>query len=223
MEEILDRPPSGCSIHSFGQRAVATVSLRSITGFVTTTGFALFWNGIVSVFVLIAIAGLYANLIGPLPKWFPAPGLNDGKPEMNGGPMELGMTLFLCVFLIPFVTVGSVMAGAAIMCLLGKVEVVIDEFDSYVATGFLFLKWKKRFDAKQVQGVEFTSSAWSSEGGSTRLIEIKSNRNVKFGSMLPTERMEWLRAVLKTLLLPTRNDTSTSSLPSLPWLSRTSL
>ncbi len=70
--EILDKPPRGCSLTSFGHGAVATVSIRSLAGFLFPAGFALFWNGITSVFVLIAIAGLYTNLIGPLPNWFPA-------------------------------------------------------------------------------------------------------------------------------------------------------
>src|SRR5437868_14236 len=67
MEEILGQPPSGCSITPLGQVVVATASLRSVGGFLVTVAFALFWNGIVSVFVLLAIAGLYTNLIGPLP------------------------------------------------------------------------------------------------------------------------------------------------------------
>lgn len=245
MEEILAQPPSGCSINSHDQSAVATVSLRSLDGFPLLAGFALFWNGITSIFVLLAIAGLYTNLIGPLPHWFPAPGLKEGKPEINGGPMELGTTLFLCVFLLPFVTVGVVTAGAAIMNLFGKVEVVTDEFDSFVATGIGFLRWKRRFDPREVRTVEFGTSASQSEGGSRkRLIEIKANETVEFGSTLQADQMEWLRAVLRKLLLPQKDglgtsggctpitrrpttpllpqkdDRGTSRLPSLTWISR---
>jgi hypothetical protein len=220
--EILAQPPTGCSIASEDQRVIARVSMRSITGFLFPAGFALFWNSITSVFVLIAIAGLYSNLIGPLPNWFPAPGLKDGKPEMNGGPMDLGMTLFLCVFLIPFVTIGVGMAGAAVMNLIGKVEVVINEFDSYVATGFWFMRWKKRFDPRQVKAVEFGSTSWQSEGGRNRLVEIIAERNVKFGSLLQSDRQDWLRAVLREILLPRNNDGQQSSVPGLAWLSQKS-
>ncbi len=218
--DILARPPSGCSVVSDGQRVAATASLRSLSGFAFTAGFALFWNGIISVFVLIAIAGLYTNLIGPLPTWFPAPGLKDGKPEMNGEPMDLGMTLFLCVFLIPFVTVGIGMMAAAVINLIGKVEVVIDEFDSYVATRLGFLRWKKRFDPCEVQAVEFGGTPWQSDGGSNRLIEIKANRTVKFGSMLQSDRMEWLCAVLRQILLPPIDEGRRSTRPAVAWLSR---
>ena len=222
LADILAQPPTGCSIVSDGQRVTATVSLRSFAGFVFPAGLALFWNSITSVFVLIAIAGLFTNLIGPLPNWFPAPGMKDGKPEMNGGPMDLGMTLFLCVFLIPFVTIGLGMGGAALMNLIGKVEVVIDEFDSYVATGFGFLRWKKRFDPREVQAVEFGSTPWQSDGGSNKLLVIKANRLVKFGSLLQSDRMEWLRAVLRQTLLLQNIEGRSSAIPDLAWLLRSS-
>lgn len=218
--EILSQPPTGCSLVSVGQGVIASASLRSFTGFLFLAGFALFWNGMLSVFVLLAVAGLYTNLIGPLPAWFPAPGLKDGKPEMKFGPMDLGMTLFLCVFLIPFVTVGILMAGMALMNIIGKVEVVIDELDSCIATGVGFVKWKRRFDPLQVRAIEFGSPAWQSEGGSNRLIELTANRTIKFGSLLQTDRMEWLRAVLKELLLTSNSDRNASTLPRLTWLSR---
>lgn len=218
--ETLAQPPAGCSVASDGRRVTATVSMRSLAGFIFPAGFALFWNGITSVFVLIAVAGLYANLVGPLPNWFPAPGVKNGKPEMNDEPMDLGMTLFLCVFLIPFVTVGIGMASVAIINLIGKVEVVIDEFDSYVATGIPFLRWKKRFDPREVTAVEFGCTSWQSEGGSNKLIEIKANRLVRFGSLLQSDRMEWLRAVLRQTLLSQRDDKQASSHPHLAWLSR---
>ena len=114
---------------------------------------------------------------------------------MNGGPMDLGMTLFLCVFLIPFVSVGIGMVAAAIMNLIGKVEVVIDEFDSYVATGFAFLRWKQRFDPREVQAIDFGSIPWQSNQSGKGLIEIKAKRSIKFGSMLQSDQMEWLRCI----------------------------
>lgn len=201
VEDILGQPPTGCEVVDLGTSITVTASLRSATGFFITAGVALFWNGIVSVFVLITAAGLYTNLIGPLPAWFPAPGMNGGQPQINGGPMDLGMALFLCVFLSPFVFVGSVMAGAALVNLMGKIEVVIDDLDSYVATGIGFLKWKKRFDATQLRDVDYGVTMWQTEGGINRLIELTADRTVKFGSLLTSERMEWMRTILRDVLL----------------------
>jgi hypothetical protein len=222
LEEILSQPPTGCSIVALGRGVVARASFRSLTGFLLPAGLALFWNSIVSIFVLIAIAGLYTNLIGPLPAWFPAPGLKDGKPEMNGEPMGLGMTLFLCVFLIPFVTVGIGMIGVALLNLIGKVEVVIDELDSYVATCAGGFRWIRRFDPYRVRAVSFGTTAWQSEGGPNRLIELSADRTIRFGSLLQADRMEWLRVVLKELLLNPNANRHGSILPYLPWITRQS-
>ncbi len=220
--ETLEKPPAGCSIMPVGHGVIVRASLRSIMGSLGATAFALFWNGIVSVFVLIAMAGLYANLIGPLPAWFPAPGVNNGQPQMNGGPMNLGQTLFLCVFLIPFVTVGTGMAGAALLFLCGKVVVVIDEFDSYAATGIGFLTWKQRFDPLQVHSITISTKTSESDGqtSTSRSIGIESNRTIKFGSMLHSDRLEWMCIALKELLLKATASRSNTNLPVLTWIPR---
>ncbi len=206
IQDILDEPPRGCSIRETGFHTTVTASLRSVTGFLGATGLALFWNGIVSVFVLIAVAGLYSNLIGPLPNWFPAPGVENGQPMMNDKPMNLGVTLFLCVFLIPFVTVGTGMVVAALLSLSGRIDVVIDGNRSYVATGFRILRWKRKFDAKHVQQISLCNRKWQSDEGDNRQIELVADRTIKFGSMLSEIRMEWLLAVLKEILLKRANE-----------------
>jgi hypothetical protein len=132
------------------------------------------------------------------------------------------MTLFLCIFLIPFVTIGVGMIVAAMMNLFGKVEVVVDELDSYVAIGIGIVKWKRRFDPHQVRSVSYGTRSWQSEGGPSKLIELAADRTIKFGSLLQPERMEWLRVVLKQLLLPGHGQRRTSTVPQLPWLYRKS-
>ena len=220
--ETLNQPPAGCSIVPVGHGVIVRASLRSITGFLVTTCLALFWNGIVSVFVLIAIAGLYTNLIGPLPAWFPAPELKNGKAGMNGGPVNLGETLFQCVFLIPFVTVGTGMVVAALMSLFGKVVVVIDEFGSYAATGIGLFVWKKRFDPLQVHSINISTKTSDSEGGTSTSgsIEIQSDHTVKFGSMLQSDRLEWMHAALKELMLKSTASQTKTGLPDLTWIPR---
>jgi len=218
VQEILAQPPSGCSIDSLGNVVIVTASTRSIGGFMASVALSLFWNGIVSVFVLIALAGLYTNLVGPLPDWFPASEMNQGKPEMNGKPMELGETLFLCVFLTPFVTIGAIMIAAAMLSLVGKVEVIVKEYESYVATGIAFVRWKRRFDPHQVRSVTYATTTWRSEDGPS--IVLAADRTIKFGSLLQSERAVWLRAVLTELLLHGHDDRHGSSLPQLPWPDR---
>ncbi len=220
VREVLGETPPGCSVNSTGRGVIVKISLRSMVGFVMTAGFALFWNGIVSVFVVIALAGLYTNLVGPIPDWFPAPEMAEAEPDVIGDSLGLGETLFLCLFLTPFVLVGMVMVGAVLMNLTGKIEVVIDELDSYVATGVGFVKWKRRFDPRQVRSVDFCESSWQSNSSNVKMIELSADRTIKFGSFLTSVRMEWLRAVLKELLLRSGGKPSSPSLPYLSWLAR---
>lgn len=83
-----------------------------------------------------------------------------------------------------------------------------------------FLKWKRRFDPRDVRAIEF-GHRWQSESGKNQVLEIQSTRTVKFGSLLNEEQMQWLRAVLREILLQqTIHNRQKSSLPVLPWLSR---
>ena len=81
--------------------------------------FALVWNGIVSILMLFVISGKLHNLHVPLPGWFPAP-----RTE-SGGAMSVGMTLFLWIFLTPFILVGLFVAGCCLSSLFGRTEVLL--------------------------------------------------------------------------------------------------
>ena len=192
MLQTLDRPPKGCEILHLGREFLVRASLRSLPGFAGSLFFALFWNGITSVFVLIALAGLYTNLIGPLPAWFPAPNMDDD--------MTLGMTLFLCAFLTPFVLIGMTMIGVVLLNIVGRVEVRISESEGVVRTGVGFLTWNRRFDPSQVRHVETGVTPWETNGRHSPLIVIKADRHIKFGSLLREERREWLQSVLRAIL-----------------------
>jgi hypothetical protein len=192
LAEVLSKPPAGCAVSEWGQDVLVHATLRSLGGFVGMLFVALFWNGIVSVFVLIALAGLHHHLIGPLPAWFPAPQLNP--------PMGLGMTLFLCIFLIPFVTIGSLLVGAMLLNLVGKVEVRIGISDADVRTGLGFLAWRRRFDPTCVRRVSIGSTSWETNGRPSEVVVIDADRTIKFGSLLAEDRREWLQAILTELL-----------------------
>jgi hypothetical protein len=198
--EILREVPRGCRIESTGQVVTIAVSHRSIPAFLGCCVFAAFWNGIVSIFVLQALAGIYFNAIGPLPDWFPAAGAKNGVPMMNEEPMAVGATVFLCLFLVPFIVVGMVMIVAALFYLAGRVMVVIDEAGSMASTGISIFRWRQKFDARVVQAIHMRRNQQSEEGVKNK-IEIVADRTAAFGSSLPLERAEWLWVVLKNLLL----------------------
>ncbi|WP_437188274.1 hypothetical protein SH668x_001711 [Planctomicrobium sp. SH668] len=223
VEEILREPPARCTVETVGEGVVVRTTFRSFAAFLGVGFFCLFWNGIVSMFVFVAIAGLYTNLIGPFPDWFVAPGIKDGLPIMNDKVMGLWDTLFLCLFLTPFVLVGMGFLFATLMTIFGKVEVFLDEYSSCVATGAGFLVWKKRFDANAVTAVRVSKASWKSNDQSVYQVEIEADRPVKFGSGLSEEHREWFSQTLRRILV----DRSSDGLPEtviLPyWLSTNSI
>ncbi|MBX3402104.1 MAG: hypothetical protein KF699_01700 [Phycisphaeraceae bacterium] len=199
-------PPKGCRIDDLGGQVVLVASARSLTTAGPLLFFAAFWISIVSVFVLIAIAGLWTNFVGPIPSWFPAPAANNGSGGSNnsiGSGMPLGMTLFLCVFLIPFVTIGLGVLCAALVALLGRVEVRLRGPDGAVFTGIGPIGWRRRFDASRVKAVKFAESSVETNGKRQKLIAIEGEeKTVKFGSVLTDQRRVWLAGALKTVLMP---------------------
>jgi len=203
IEEILAKPPSLCSMQADGSHVVIQASLRSWGGVLGLAAMSVFWNGIISIFVTIALAGLYANLIGPIPNGFPVPGgIQQGKPVMNDKPMELGETLFLCLFLVPFVAVGTGMLLGLVTYAFGKIVAVIGPEEAAVSTGVFGLKWTNRFDPNEVRAVLFERSHMESNTTTGKLIEIQADRTVRFGSMLGDDRLQWLHAALKKVLMP---------------------
>jgi hypothetical protein len=188
IREILAQPPTGCSVTEWGQDVVVYASCRSISSFIAALLFSLFWNGIVSVFVVVVAGAIYTNVVGPLPAWFPAP---DMKPAMSPG-----MTVFMCLFLTPFVAIGLGLIVAMIMSLAGKVEVSLAETQASVRTGISFLTWRSRFDPAAVRRVTIGTSNWQNNEKSTPVIVIEADRTLKFGSMLTEERREWMQAFL---------------------------
>ena len=190
--EILNQPPSGCWVRRYGDTIVAHASLRSVGRAIGRLAMAIFWNSIVSLFVLFALAALYASLIGPLPPWWPGPDMDE--------PIPLGWALVFCVFLIPFVLAGAELVIEVLLYAAGKVEVVIHGEDAHIRTGIASLVWRRRFDPTQVTRVfeEVKNAATNRRAGVPLVIE--ADREVKFGSKLTLPRQEWMRAVLQALL-----------------------
>lgn len=192
--EVVNNPPRGCTITDMVDKMRVRVSTRSVGGAAGLLFFCLFWNGIVSVFVLLAISGLYSNLVGPVPDSFPG-------PDMGEDPMGLGMSIFLCIFLIPFVTVGAIVFGALLLSLIGRVDIDIAPDKASVRTAIGPLGWTRRFDPRQAKKVMIGRSKIETNGEHKPLIEIQADRTVRFGSGLSEQKLEWLQAVLKSLLL----------------------
>ena len=191
----LNHPPAGAWFVKDGGGTVIVATNRSLGAAAGLLFFALFWNGIVSVFVLVVLAGTLHHLHIPLPAWFPA-------PKMNGGDMSVGMTIFLWIFLTPFITVGLLVAGSCLNCVFGRTEVRVAGAQGAVFTGIGALGWRRPFDASQVKEARIRESTSSKGQTSCNIvIETREGKEIKFGSMLSGERRQFVLGALRKTLL----------------------
>lgn len=192
-------PPSGVRYVKDGGGMTVAATHRSIGTAFGTLGIAIFWNGIVSVFVLIAIAGTLLNLDIPIPNWFPS-------PEMNDNPMSPGMTVFLWVFLTPFILVGLSLVGGFLMYIGGRTAVRVDNAKGTVFTGVGPLGYRRRFDASAVSSVRIHDKHWQDSSEDHRHktyigIETHEGKIIRFGTMLSDKRRKFVAASVRKVLV----------------------
>lgn len=195
----LARPPSGAWHRSSGLGEIIGATHRSIGMALGALAFSLFWNGIVSVFVLLALSATLRNLDISVPEWFPA-------PKMNGSAMGVGETVFLWIFLTPFIVVGLVMFGAFLSALAGRTEVRIGQGGGVVFSGIGPLGWPRRFNPEAAKDVRIDHSQWRDRDGDRRskthiVMEMQDGKLIKFGSMLTEERMKFVAAAARKILV----------------------
>jgi len=195
----LSRPPQGAWQRTSGLGTVIGASLRSVGGAVATFFFAGFWNGIVSIFVALALASTLKHLGVSYPDWFPT-------PEMNGGPMGVGMTLFLWLFLTPFILIGLTMIAAFLACLGGRTEVRIRHSEGQIFSGIGPFGFRKRFVPGNVKDVRIEEKTWTSNRGAPRTsrhiqIDLHEGKPLKLGSSFTDERRQFVAAALRKALL----------------------
>jgi hypothetical protein len=195
----VNNPPPGAWFRREGTATGMGATARSLGAALGLLLVSLFWNGIVSVFVLLAISSTLSLVHIPMPDWFPA-------PKMNHSSMGVGMTLFLWIFLSPFIAIGVAMILGLLSSLGGKCEVWVDGSQGVVFTGLGAVGFRKRFQIAEVKEIRVEQSQWNNTDGNRQkkaniTIENKSGKKVKFGSMLTPERRSFLAAALRREVL----------------------
>lgn len=193
------RPPAGAWHSSDGRGRIVGATHRSLGGALGLLAISLFWNGIVSVFVLLALASSLKHLHLTLPEWFPA-------PEMNGSAMGVGMTIFMWIFLTPFILVGLAMIGGFLSCLAGRTEVQVKGAEGVVYSGIGPLGYRRRFETTAIKDVRIDDRQWRDSDGDRQrktviLIESRSGKLIKFGTMLTEERRKFVAAAVRRALV----------------------
>ena len=193
-----NQPPSGTWHHNDGAGTVVGATHRSWGAALGTLAVALFWNGIVSLFVLIATASTLRLLDIKLPEWFPA-------PDMKEANMGTGMTIFLWIFLTPFIVIGLGMIGAFLSSLAGRTEVRANNLGGSVFTGIGPLGWRRKFSIQNVKDIRIEAGGWGDSEGDRRrrsviVIETREGKVLRFGAGLNEERRKFLTAALRRAL-----------------------
>jgi hypothetical protein len=195
----LARPPQGAWQRASGLGTVIGASHRSIGGAAGLFAFAAFWNGIVSVFVALALSSTLTLIGLDRPSWFP-------KPIMNGGAMGAGITVFLWLFLTPFIVIGLAMIGAFLSCLAGRTEVRIRDWQGEIFSGIGSLGFRRKFNTENVKDVRIEDKQWRDSDGDRRrsvniVIEMLEGKPLKFGSGLTEERRQFVAAAVRSAVV----------------------
>ena len=182
-----------------GLGTVIGASHRSIGGAVGMLLIAAFWNGIVSIFVALALSSTLALMSIQTPAWFPG-------PVMNGRTMGAGVTVFLWVFLLPFIAIGLALIAGFLSCLAGKTEVRIRYSHGELFNGIGRFGFRKRFTPDAVKDVRIEETPWQTNKGrqhhkSEVVLEMIEGKPLKLGSSLPEDRRQFLAAALKKALV----------------------
>lgn len=199
VEVVKAEPPKGTSLRDDGVTTTISASTRSASAAGFMWFFTIFWNSIVSVFVYIALSAVLVH-IGVLPSSMLVPMSSNGGPSK---PMDVGMTIFLCVFLIPFVVIGAGTFLVAMTSSFGKTQVILRGNDGVIRTGIGPITLKQRFNTATISSVRLGNSDISQNDKPLKAIMlIGPEKTIKFGTMLNEERRRWMGSMLRQLLVP---------------------
>lgn len=193
-EEILDHPPSGCSQHRGTEGVQLRVSHRSMLNAGGLLFFCVFWNSMVSMFLVMVLGSLYIHVFGPLPSWIPAPN--------QGSPLPLSGALIMGAFLTPFVLIGIWVFCRVIMAIGGSTSFTVGAERVVISSGVGPLRWNRQIELSTIRQIGLH---WTSQGksGQTPEIEIQTTKKpIYFGSDLPRYRLDWICASLRWLIFP---------------------
>ena len=193
------RPPKGAWQRSSGLGTTIGASHRTLGGAVTLLGIAAFWNGIVSIFVALALSSTMALIGFRPPGWFP-------NPIMNGSAMGVGVTIFLWLFLTPFILVGLAMISGFFLCLGGRTEVHLRDWEGEIFTGIGPVGRRRKFKTESIKDVRIEDKQWRDSDGDRRrsteiLIELIEGKPLKFGSSLAEDRRQFMAAAMRKALV----------------------
>lgn len=191
-------PPPGAWQRGDAVEAVIGATHRSWGPAAFSLGIAAFWNGIVSVFVLVAAGETLKRLGVAWPGFLPMPKMEDGDGVNSWGLAGLWL------FLTPFMAVGAGLVGNLALTVAGRTEVRIAGGTVEVFTGVGPVGRRRRFEACDAKDVRLdeTSSGRGEDASVRRCIgvDLEGGRVVRFGHGLREDRRMFVAAALRQRL-----------------------
>jgi len=196
LDEIAGTTPSGCVLRDVGLWTSVGASARNLLPALYVLFLAVFWIGLVSVFVWVALANTFRLATGSVPAW-----LGSGQvPQFGSSMSELAI---LWLFLTPFIVSGVAIIFAVFTMLVGHVAVRIRQDRAFAFTGVGPVGWKRRFNAVNVSSVRIgeTTWQWNRRTKPAIVITCHDGTAVRLGTVLADERRQWMAKVLRELLV----------------------
>lgn len=194
----LNRPPAGAWSRNDGGATVIGATHRSLMAALGGLFISLFWNGIVSVFVCLALVGTLQHMSIPIPHWFP---MSAGKGDLEKNTMPLGLVIFLWLFLTPFIAIGLGMIATSLSAMFGRTEVRIGNSEGTLFSGIGPVGRRRRFDPKLVKEVRIEDTPSKNNTDKTSIvIETREGKLIRFGSMLKDTRRKFVAAAVSRAL-----------------------
>lgn len=195
----VSRPPAGAWFRRDSVSATIGATHRSLGQAFGLLFFCLFWNGIVSVFVLLALGSTLQHLGIGIPHWFPS-------PTSHGKMIPIGLTIFLWLFLTPFIAIGLGVFASMLSCIAGRTEMRVEGNNATLFTGIGPVGFRKRFLASAAQEVRIVEKRWRDRDGDSRqsmqiIIDLASGKAIRFGSMLTKERRAFVAGAIQKVLI----------------------
>lgn len=192
-------PPPGAWLRYETDGARLGATHRAFGTALIMLGVSLFWNGIVSLFVLLATVATLRNF-GLEPPDFLGGDRFQTDDELRGG-----FLLFLWLFLTPFILLGAGMLWAFFNALAGRTELRLSPARTTLFTGIGPLGRTRAFDPASVRAIRTEEKTHRGGDGSVRteeiVIEREGAKDLRFGSTLSETRRDFLVASLRQLLL----------------------
>jgi hypothetical protein len=189
----LSRAPAGAWFRRDLEGVAIGATNRSLASAFALLFFALFWNGIVSFFVLITVAATLHQMGITIPAWFPAAMVKTGN-------LHLGLIIFLWLFLTPFMAVGLLLLGLFLNCVGGRGELRLQNGQGDLFTGIGPIGFHQKFELAKVRDVRVEDHRWRDTDGdsrrTTRIVIETNSQTIQFGSMFTAERRRFVAAAL---------------------------